>query len=93
MAVVKQTQTNSLVLIGFILSFFFGVVGSILCYIGLEEIKKTGEQGREMAIAGIVIGIIPMVFMIFFMFIFFIFFVIYLIFILFFCLVLLIGML
>lgn len=56
-----QRKTNDLALIGFILSFFLGPVGSILCYFGLEQIKKTGEAGRDMAIAGMIIGIVPLV--------------------------------
>ena len=54
-----QQRTNTLALVGFILSFFMGPIGSLLCYFGLEEIKKNGEQGREFAVAGIIIGIVP----------------------------------
>ncbi len=32
------------------------IVGIILGYIALNQIKRTGEQGRGMAVAGIIIG-------------------------------------
>ena len=38
-----------------------GPVGAILGFVSLGQIKRTGEQGRGMAIAGIVIGILSTV--------------------------------
>lgn len=58
---IRNVKTNTFALVGFILSFFLGIVGSILCLVGLEEIKKTGEDGKGLAIAGIIIGFIPLV--------------------------------
>ena len=55
-----QNKINDLILIGFIFSFFLGPVGAILCYFGLEQIKETGEAGRHMAIAGLIIGTVPL---------------------------------
>jgi uncharacterized membrane protein len=49
-------KTNTLTIIGFILAFFFPLVGLILCIIGLQQIKKRKEKGRELAIAGIIIS-------------------------------------
>ena len=79
MTVVQQAKTNTMALVGFILSFFLGFVGSILCFVGLEEIKRTGDQGRELAIAGIIIGLAPLVLSLVLLIVFFIFFVFYLI--------------
>ncbi len=57
----NQTKTNTLAIVGFILSFFLGIVGSIICIVALSKIKKTGEKGKGFAIAGIIIGIVPFV--------------------------------
>lgn len=84
MTVVQQAKTNTLALVGFILSFFLGFVGSILCFVGLEEIKKSGEQGRELAIAGIIIGLAPLALSLIVFVLMFIFLIFYLIFAFFF---------
>ena len=47
---------NILAIIGFIASFFVSVVGIVLGFIALSQIKRTGEKGRGLAIAAIVIG-------------------------------------
>ena len=57
----NQTKTNILAIVGFILSFFLGIIGSIICIVALSKIKKTGEKGKGFAIAGIVIGIVSFV--------------------------------
>ncbi len=54
----ENKRTNTLAIIGFILSFISGIVGLIVSIIALAKIKKTGENGKELAIAGIIIGII-----------------------------------
>ena len=84
MTVVQQVKTNTLALVGFILSFFLGFIGSILCIIGLEEIKKSGEQGRELAIAGLIIGFAPLVLALVIFVLAFIFLIFYFVFALFF---------
>lgn len=38
-----------------------GPIGMILGFVALSQIKKSGEQGRGMAIAGVVIGILSSV--------------------------------
>lgn len=38
-----------------------GPVGAILGFVSLGQIKRSGEQGRAMAIAGIVVGIASVV--------------------------------
>jgi len=48
---------NVLSIVGFILVFFgFSLISIILGFIGLSQIKKTGERGRGLAIAAIIIG-------------------------------------
>ena len=54
--------TNTLAIVGFILTFVVcPPVGAVLCYIALGQIKRTGEGGRGLALAGVWIGIIAVV--------------------------------
>jgi len=39
----------------------FGIIPVVLGFIGLNQIKKTGEQGKPLAIIGIVLGFIAIV--------------------------------
>jgi peptidyl-prolyl cis-trans isomerase B (cyclophilin B) len=39
-----------------VLAFLFSIVGVILGFIALSQIKRTGEQGRGLAIAAIIVG-------------------------------------
>lgn len=49
--------TNVLAIVSLVLSILgFCFIASILGHIALSQIKKTGEQGRGLAIAGIVVG-------------------------------------
>ncbi|RAX44290.1 DUF4190 domain-containing protein [Arthrobacter sp. AQ5-06] len=49
-------KTNSLAIAALISSFFISLLGIILGHIALNQIKTTGEGGRGLAIAGLVIG-------------------------------------
>ena len=57
-------STNTLALVGFILSlagFVTGITaipGIILGHIGLSQIKKTGEDGHGLAVAALIMGYI-----------------------------------
>lgn len=68
----KPQGTNSLAIAGFVLSicgFFTGItfiIGLILSAVGLSQTKKTGQDGRGLAIAGTVIGTVGTVFSILF---------------------------
>ena len=53
---------NVLSIIAFIIVFFgFSVISIILGFIGLNQIKKTGERGRGLAIWAIVLGFVSIV--------------------------------
>lgn len=53
---------NVLSIVGFVLSLLgFNVVAIVLGFIGLNQVKKTGERGRGLAIAAIIIGFISIV--------------------------------
>lgn len=48
---------NVLSIVGFVLSLIgFNIVAIVLGFIGLSQVKKTGERGRGLAIAAIIIG-------------------------------------
>lgn len=49
-------KTNTLAIIGLIVAFFVPLVGAILGHVALSQIKKTGEGGRGVALAGVIIG-------------------------------------
>lgn len=57
----NEVKTNTVAIVGFILSFFLGIVGTIVSIVALCQIKKTKEKGKGFAIAGIIIGLIPLV--------------------------------
>ena len=42
--------------VGFILAFFVSLGGLIVSIIALGQIKRTGERGRGLALAGAIIG-------------------------------------
>ncbi|MBT1173557.1 DUF4190 domain-containing protein [Bifidobacterium sp. MA2] len=56
-----QRTWNAMAIAGFVCSFFVAIVGLVLSIIGLNQIKRTGEKGRGLAIAGIIISAVQMV--------------------------------
>ncbi|MGK0714660.1 DUF4190 domain-containing protein [Leucobacter sp. W1153] len=50
--------TNTMAIIALIASIIVSLVGVILGHIALSQIKKTGEGGRGLAIAALIIGYI-----------------------------------
>lgn len=56
-----NNQTSTITIVGFILAFFLPLVGLILSVIALRRIKKTGEGGKALAIAGIVISSVSLI--------------------------------
>lgn len=50
---------NVLSIVAFVLSLVgFNVIAIVLGFIGLNQVKKTGERGRGLAIAAIIIGFV-----------------------------------
>lgn len=47
---------NVMAIIAFVMAFVFSVVGAILGFVALSQIRRTGERGGGLAIAAIVIG-------------------------------------
>ncbi|MFF1573602.1 DUF4190 domain-containing protein [Leifsonia sp. NPDC058292] len=56
-----QSGYNTMSIVAFILAFFVSLVGIILGFVALSQIKRTGEQGRGLAIAAIIIGFVEIV--------------------------------
>lgn len=57
---VNTGKTNGMAIAGFILSFFAPLVGLILSIVGLNQCKKSGENGSGLALAGIIISVVAM---------------------------------
>ncbi|WP_382303785.1 DUF4190 domain-containing protein [Herbiconiux sp. UC225_62] len=56
-------KTNVLAIVSLVTSILsFNIIAVILGFIALSQIKKTGESGRGLAIAGIIIGGIGVIF-------------------------------
>lgn len=51
-----QASTNVLAIISLVISFFIAPAGIVTGHIALNQIKKTGEQGHGLALAGTIIG-------------------------------------
>ncbi|KUH99302.1 peptidylprolyl isomerase [Mycobacterium sp. IS-3022] len=49
-------QTNTLAIVALVCAFVFAPLGILFGHLSLSQIKKTGEEGRGLAIAGLVIG-------------------------------------
>jgi peptidyl-prolyl cis-trans isomerase B (cyclophilin B) len=49
-------KTNTLAIVALISSFFISLLGVILGHVALSQIKTTGEGGRGLAIAALIIG-------------------------------------
>lgn len=55
-----QAKWNVLAIIGFALSFLVGLPGLICSIIGFNQTKRSGEKGRGLALAGIIISAVNM---------------------------------
>lgn len=49
-------QTNTLAIAALVCAFVFAPLGIVFGHLSLSQIKKSGEEGRGLAIAGLVIG-------------------------------------
>ncbi len=53
----NPNKTNTLAIVGFILSFFVSIAGLICSIIARKQIRETGEGGSGLALAGLIISI------------------------------------
>jgi hypothetical protein len=51
-----SNETNTLAIVGFIFAFFMPLVGFILTIIAIGQIKKNQQEGKGLAVAGLVIS-------------------------------------
>jgi len=66
-AVPAAPKTNVLAIVSLVIAILqFNIIAIILGAIALNQIKKTGENGRGLAIAGIIIGALSVLFWIIF---------------------------
>jgi uncharacterized membrane protein len=49
-------RTNVLAIVALVLAIFVPLVGAILGHVALGQIKKTGEEGRGIALAAVIVG-------------------------------------
>ncbi len=56
MPVTPESKTNTLAIVGFVLSFFVSVAGLACSIIARKQIRETGEGGSGFALAGIIIS-------------------------------------
>ena len=66
----EKKRTNSICIVGFVLSFVSSTAGLVLSIIGLIQAKRVEEGGSALAIAGIVISTLKMIFLVIFIFLF-----------------------
>lgn len=55
-------KTNTLAIVSLVSAFFISLVAVITGHIALNQIKQTGEGGRGLALAGVILGYIGIVF-------------------------------
>mgnify|MGYP001623620600 CR=1 FL=1 len=56
-----EKRSNSYAIAGFVLAFFFALLGLIFSIIGLRKVDECGGSGKGLAIAGIVLSILSMI--------------------------------
>lgn len=56
-----SSSYNGFAIAGFVCAFFVSILGLIFSCIALSQIKKSNEKGKGLAIAGLVLSIIPIV--------------------------------
>lgn len=51
-----QPRWNGMAIVAFVVVFFASVVGLVLGYVALSQVKRTDERGRGLAIAAVILG-------------------------------------
>ena len=60
--IVSNPKTNTLAIVTLIAGILgFNIIAVILGFVSLNQIKKTGEQGRVLAIIGLILGFIALI--------------------------------
>ncbi len=58
----ETERYNVLSIVAIVTVWFAGILGLIFGYIALSQIKRTGEKGRGLALAAVIIGWIALAF-------------------------------
>ncbi|BDH59078.1 hypothetical protein MTP03_40170 [Tsukamurella sp. PLM1] len=58
MATQQNPKTNTMAVLALVFGVMGGFLGIVFGHIALSQIKRTGEQGRGMALAGLILGYI-----------------------------------
>jgi peptidyl-prolyl cis-trans isomerase B (cyclophilin B) len=53
-------MTNTLAVLSLVFSFIVAIVGVILGHVALSQIARTGQEGRGLAITGLVVGYVSL---------------------------------
>jgi uncharacterized membrane protein len=53
---------NALAIVSFVTAFFFSLAAIVTGHLALGQIKRTGERGRGLALAGLILGYAGIVF-------------------------------
>ncbi|MDQ4213448.1 DUF4190 domain-containing protein [Microbacterium capsulatum] len=51
-----STRTNTMAILSLIFAFFISLLAVVFGHVALAQIRRTGEQGRGLAVAGLVLG-------------------------------------
>lgn len=51
-----QSEFNIFAVLSIIFCWFAGILGLVFGYIALSQIKRTGQRGRGLALAGVIIS-------------------------------------
>ena len=57
----KTNKSNGYAIAGFVLSFFFTILGLVFSIIGLSKSKEYNGNGKGLAIAGIILSVLHLV--------------------------------
>lgn len=49
-------RMNTLAIAGFVLAFFVNIAGLVVSIVALRQIKRTGERGHGLALAGVILS-------------------------------------
>jgi hypothetical protein len=52
----QPMKTNTMAILSLIFAFFFPLLGAIFGHVASSQIKRTGEEGKGLALAGIIVG-------------------------------------
>ena len=57
----QNSKTNTMAILSLVFSFVFNLLGLVFGIVALGQIKKTGESGKGLAIAGIIISSVGLI--------------------------------